>query len=237
MKMPMLQIEFQDRVPYPYQVTGYQYTTGESCPSCPTTLSTNSTLHPADISYKMGGGGSIASVIDMALYMKGLVDYVFIDSTSLALMGTSHQPLTSHGYGFKIDSDSLGNTVYRHGGDQTGTSTYLRVSPITKNGVVIMFNTEDVGGRFDLSENLYNHLFSATLSPSPVFSPINYSWNYPSTSTDVNPGIYESNYSISSNGQINSGDFTQFKAKNLVELTNGFHAEQGSFFRARINCD
>ena len=72
----------QHRVPYPYQVAGYKYTTGGSCPSCSTTLFTNSTLHPADISYKMGSGSSIASVIDMALYMKGLVDYVFIDSTS-----------------------------------------------------------------------------------------------------------------------------------------------------------
>ena len=75
-----------------------------------------------------------------------------------------HQPLTSYGYGFRISSDSLGNTAYRHGGDQTGTSTYLRVSPITKNGVVIMLNTEDVGERFELSINIYNHLFSVILT-------------------------------------------------------------------------
>ena len=204
MQMPTLQIEFQDRVPYPYEVSQYKYVSGASCPTCSTTASTTSTLQPSDISYKMGGGGSIASVIDMALYMQGLVNNVFINSSSFTLMGTSHSSTivfgnsttSTYGYGFNRGWDPAGNRVYHHGGGQTGTSTYLRVSPITNHGVVVMFNTEDVGMRNTLCHDLYNLLSSATLSPSPVFSPILHTLDIPPTSTHINPGTYESNYQI-----------------------------------------
>ena len=248
MNMPTLQIEFQDRVPYPYEVSQYKYVGGTwSCASCLTTAATTSTLHPADISYKMGGGGSIASVIDMALYMQGLVNNVFINSSSLTLMGTSHSSTpvfgdstrtSTYGYAFHRSSDNAGNRVYRHGGDQTGTSTYLRVSPITKHGVVVMFNTQRVDQRNPLCQDLYNLLSSATLSPSPVFSPILYTWDVPPTSTHINPGTYESNYQINSTGQVHNGDNTQLKANKKIYLKTGFEAVQGSHFKVKVNnCD
>ena len=253
MQMPTLQIEFQDRVSYPYEVTGYQYTGAAGGSTQPSSITT------ADISYKTGGGGLIGSVTDLTLFMQGLVNNNFINDSMVTVMGTSHSSTqniysgssscpgsagtpanssSSYGYGTKRTNDTLGNRIYYHGGDQDKTATYIRYSPDSKHGVVIMSNTESIPGRHDLCKDIYYELFNATLSSSPVFSPILYTWDVPPTSTHINPGTYESNYRINSTGQVHSGDNTQLKATNLVKLRSGFEALQGSEFKAKVNnCD
>jgi len=245
MQMPTLQIEFQDRVPYPYEVTGYEYTGSAGGSTQP------SSIGIADISYKTGGGGLIGSVTDLTLFMQGLVNNNFINDSMVTVMGTSHSSTqnvysgsscsgsgnSTYGYGTNRTFDNFGNKIYYHGGDQDKTATYIMYSPDSKHGVVIMSNTESIPGRYNLCRDIYYELFNATLSSSPVFSPILYTWDVPPTSTHINPGIYESNYGINSTGQVHSGDKTKLKAKNVVKLKTGFEAVQGSFFRANVNCD
>ena len=245
MQMPTLQIEFQDRVPYPYEVTGYQYTgsVGGS-----TQLSSIGT---ADVSYKTGGGGLVGSVIDLTLFMQGVVNNNLINDSMVTVMGTSHSSTQNiysgsscsgsgdspYGYGTMRRFDNFGNRIYYHGGDQDKTATYIRYSPDSKHGVVIMSNTESIP-RDALCMDIYYELFDATLSSSAVFSPLLYTLDVPPTSTHINPGTYESNYQINSTGQVHSGDNSQLKANKKIYLKTGFEAVEGSHFKAKVNnCD
>tara|TARA_Y100001978_G_scaffold193282_1_gene199227 strand:+ start:631 stop:2052 length:1422 start_codon:yes stop_codon:yes gene_type:complete len=248
MNMPMLQIEYQDRVPYQYEVTGYQYS-GSAGGS--TVLSSVSI---PDISYKAGGGGLIGSVVDLSLFIQGLVNNNFINDSMITVMGTdnsarqniytgtscSHLGTGSsiYGYGTNLTTDMFSNRIYYHGGNQDKTSTYIRYSPDSKHGVVIMCNTEDIPDRYNLCRDIYYAVFNAPLSTTPAFSPILYTWDVPSSSTHILPGIYESNYIINSTGKIYNGDTTKLKANEKITLSTGFKSFYGSKFQAKVNnCD
>ena len=101
-----------------------------------------------------------------------------------------------------------------------------------------MCNTEDIEQHGTLAYDLYYLLFNATLSSSPIFSPVLSTKDIPVSSGHLFPGTYESNYSINSTGNISFGDTTQLKAITSIKLQPGFESSQGSLFKAKVNnCD
>ena len=242
MNMPTLQIEFQDRVPYNYEVTGYEYTD-----TCGTSTQNQS---DGDISYFTGGGGLNGSVIDVSLFMKGLINNTLLNDTTVTFMGTEHNTTydfvdsseSPYGYGI-CQEEYSGDSILQHSGSVKKTSTRMYFSPESNNGVVVMFNTYHVNNCSTstkrLCKDIYNVISSSSLSSSsPVFSPLLNTWDVPPTSTHINPGTYESNYRINSTGQVHSGDNTQLKANKKIYLKTGFEVLQGADFKAKVNnCD
>lgn len=98
-----------------------------------------------DVSWKLGGGGFISNIDDMAAFAAGLTRRALVDEPTEKLMWTP-QPLadgkpTGYAMGFGVVR-SNGRLRVSHSGAQEKTKTMLVIFPEQKTGVVVMTNCE-----------------------------------------------------------------------------------------------
>jgi CubicO group peptidase (beta-lactamase class C family) len=134
--MTTLQPDYQWRR-IPNRAVGYRkLTTGKIVPSSDT-----------DVSWKLGGGGFISTIDDLAKFAEGLLQHKLVNNATETMMYRRHEitdgTLTNYGLGFqskKID----GRSTVGHGGSQEKTKTRLAIDLESNSGVVLMSNSEYV---------------------------------------------------------------------------------------------
>ena len=100
-----------------------------------------------DSSYKIPGGGLIASADDMARFAAAMLNGKLVKPSTRNLMWTAQhtsdgQP-TGYGLGWGVD-DKLGLRRISHGGGQQGTSTFLSLVPERGAAVIVLANMDNV---------------------------------------------------------------------------------------------
>ena len=150
--MKSLQPDYQWR-DIPHRAVGYRKRDGEIVPSTNT-----------DVSWKLGGGGYISNIDDLAKFALGLLHHNLVQKGTAAKMWTPQKlnngKFTSYGLGFSIaqyHEGKLGKwqpaklkhpgptpiTLVGHGGSQEKTRTRLLIIPGQNVGVVVMTNSEN----------------------------------------------------------------------------------------------
>lgn len=98
-----------------------------------------------DSSYKVAGGGWLSSAEDMARFEVAMLNDRLLQRSTRDLMWTPLQTSdgkgTDYGLGWGIGKD-LGTPDVGHGGSQQGTSTFIKMVPERKAGVVVLMNME-----------------------------------------------------------------------------------------------
>jgi CubicO group peptidase (beta-lactamase class C family) len=110
-----------------------------------------------DVSWKLGGGGFISNIDDLAKFATGLLNYRLVEPATRDKMWTrqktnDEQP-TAYGLGFshkqyhqaellKWKPDRQAVSIVGHSGAQEKTRTYMALLPTQKIGVVAMTNCE-----------------------------------------------------------------------------------------------
>ncbi|MCA9033552.1 MAG: beta-lactamase family protein [Planctomycetaceae bacterium] len=99
-----------------------------------------------DVSWKLGGGGYISNINDLAGFAAGLIDESVLSNRSKSVMWkpqeTSDGKLTSAGLGFFVDGKGTQLRV-AHNGSQEKAKTRLVIYPNRRDGVVVMSNSEN----------------------------------------------------------------------------------------------
>jgi len=118
----------------PNRAVGYRRRLGEVVPSTNT-----------DVSWKLGGGGWISNVEDLARFAAGLMgDDILAESTREAMwtrQATRDGAATNYGLGFTV-GESDGTRIVGHSGSQEKTRTNLLIAPDHRAAVAIMCNSE-----------------------------------------------------------------------------------------------
>jgi CubicO group peptidase (beta-lactamase class C family) len=98
-----------------------------------------------DVSWKLGGGGFISNIGDLARYGVGLLEGKLVLADTEKLMWTAQSTAdgtpTSYGLGFQVTSMD-DRTLIGHGGAQEKTRTVITLDPERGTGVVVMSNSE-----------------------------------------------------------------------------------------------
>jgi serine beta-lactamase-like protein LACTB, mitochondrial len=105
-----------------------------------------------DVSWKLGGGGYLSSIEDMARFARGLLRRELVSEKAEAMMWTpqalSGGKVTSYGLGFSVDGKGDRLRV-AHSGSQEKTKTRMVLYPRQNSAVVVMTNCEWANpGRF-----------------------------------------------------------------------------------------
>jgi len=150
--MKSLQPDYQWR-DISYRAVGYRKRDGKIVPSTNT-----------DVSWKLGGGGYISNIDDLAKFALGLLHHNLVQKGTATKMWTPQKlnngKFTSYGLGFSIaqyHEGKLGKwqpakldhpgpppiTLVGHGGSQEKTRTRLLIIPGQNVGVVVMTNSEN----------------------------------------------------------------------------------------------
>ena len=150
--MKSLQPDYQ-WLDIPHRAVGYRKRDGKIVPSTNT-----------DVSWKLGGGGYISNIDDLAKFALGLLRHNLVQKGTATKMWTPQKlnngKFTSYGLGFSIAQyhegklgkwkpakhDHLGPppiTLVGHGGSQEKTRTRLLIIPSQNVGVVVMTNSEN----------------------------------------------------------------------------------------------
>lgn len=110
-----------------------------------------------DSSYKIPGGGFIASSADMGRFMSALLQDRLVKRETRDLMWTSQKDAagaeTGYGYGFGVEK-AAGLPAAGHTGHQQGTSTAFVVVPAKNAGVAVLANMDDVDAKAPAEEIL-----------------------------------------------------------------------------------
>jgi CubicO group peptidase (beta-lactamase class C family) len=100
-----------------------------------------------DVSWKLGGGGYISSIDDLARLARGLLRGNLVSKETEAMMWTPQKTtsgkVTRYGLGFSIDGEGDDLRV-SHGGSQEKVKTWMGFFPNRRTGVVLMCNSEHV---------------------------------------------------------------------------------------------
>jgi CubicO group peptidase (beta-lactamase class C family) len=128
-----LQPDYQWRE-IPHRAVGYRKRKGR------VVRSTNT-----DVSWKLGGGGYLSNIDDMARYATGLINRRLVSKATETAMWTPQKTAdgkqTKYGLGFFVNR--RGKTpLVAHGGSQEKTKTQLTIRPREGSGVVVMSNSE-----------------------------------------------------------------------------------------------
>jgi CubicO group peptidase (beta-lactamase class C family) len=132
--MTTLQPDYQWRR-IPNRAVGYRkLTTGKIVPSSDT-----------DVSWKLGGGGFISTIDDLAKFAEGLLQHKLVNNATETMMYRRHEitdgTLTNYGLGFQSKIIG-GRSTVGHSGSQEKTKTRLALDLKSKSGVVLMSNSE-----------------------------------------------------------------------------------------------
>ena len=110
-----------------------------------------------DVSWKLGGGGFISNIDDLAKFAAGLLNHRLVKPATRAKMWTQQKTndgqLTGYGLGFsfkqyreaevhKWKADDKGVLLVGHSGAQEKTRTYMILLPAKKMAVVVMTNSQ-----------------------------------------------------------------------------------------------
>ena len=232
LNMPFLQPEYPWKMPYPDQATLYN-SAGN--------IYTNPTTNDGpDISWKLPSGGFIASVIDLALLMKGLMtDADFNSVDILGSLGGANQ------LGFFRETRAPGtNNILWHNGCQGGSSTVFYMDLATMDGVVLLANTagyscQNTNPQIEnLARNMWDQVAGATTSNTTAFDETFNNNTFLSLSGSVNgTAVFEARTLESDAGAgytINIGASRKLVGTRKIILNPGFTAKEGSFFLAHI---
>jgi len=123
-----------------------------------------------DVSWKLGGGGFISTVGDLARFSIAVMDARLVPRETLDVMWTEQKTRdgkgTNYGLGFGVRRDG-GVRLVQHSGSQEKTATFLLLDPAAGAGVAIMSNTEGA----NLSELARDVLSLARLGADPTKTP------------------------------------------------------------------
>jgi len=98
-----------------------------------------------DSSYKIPGGGWLASAEDMAHFEAAMLDDRLVKRSTRNMMWTATLNQLGKGYGLGFGVTRQVDVVtISHGGDQQGASTFIGMVPARKLGVVVLINMEEV---------------------------------------------------------------------------------------------
>jgi CubicO group peptidase (beta-lactamase class C family) len=100
-----------------------------------------------DVSWKLGGGGFISNIDDLAKFAEGLLQRKLVSQETQTKMFTRQAiadgTATNYGLGFQA-REFNGRQTIGHGGSQEKTKTRLAIDLEMNNGVVLMSNSEYV---------------------------------------------------------------------------------------------
>lgn len=100
-----------------------------------------------DVSWKLGGGGYISSIGDLARLARGLLRGKIVSKETAALMWapqkTASGAATRYGLGFFISGEGDDFRI-SHGGSQEKVKTWMGIYPKRRTGVVLMCNSEHI---------------------------------------------------------------------------------------------
>ena len=100
-----------------------------------------------DVSWKLGGGGFISNIDDLAKFAEGLLQRKLVTKETQQEMFTrraiSDGTITNYGLGFQF-KELNGQQTIGHGGSQEKTKTRLAIDLQRNSGVVLMSNSEYV---------------------------------------------------------------------------------------------
>lgn len=133
LRMRTLQPDYQ-WINIPHRAVGYRKKEGKVGPSTNT-----------DVSWKLGGGGYISNIDDLARFAEGLLNRRLVGKETEIRMWTLQKlrngKETQYGLGFRFWGK--GETLRRgHSGSQEKTRTRMVLMPGRRLGVVLMCNTE-----------------------------------------------------------------------------------------------
>ena len=101
-----------------------------------------------DVSWKLGGGGFISNIEDLAAFSAGLADPEFMPPELQAELWTPQTTTRGktgrYGLGFYTQTLKNGQRLIRHSGAQEKTRTMMKVYPDKRRAVVVMTNSEFV---------------------------------------------------------------------------------------------
>jgi serine beta-lactamase-like protein LACTB, mitochondrial len=117
----------------PHRATGYQRRDGKIVRSTDT-----------DVSWKLGGGGFISTIGDLARFATGLINRRLVDSATEKRMWEKIQPATGkptkYAHGFSVEGEGEEVKV-SHSGSQEKAKTRLVIYPRKRHGLVVMSNS------------------------------------------------------------------------------------------------
>lgn len=132
-----------------------------------------------DLSLKYPGGGMLSTVSDLLNFGKAVLNNELVSRESLEQMG---QPAdvewkgTPYGLGWYLVKDEVYGRILRHGGQQSGTNTYLSVFLDHDLVVAVLGNTYNASGPvYSLHEHLRNMAVNAKQRFAPIRSAISMS--------------------------------------------------------------
>jgi serine beta-lactamase-like protein LACTB, mitochondrial len=133
LKMKTMRPDYQwEKIPH--RAYGYRKTLGTI------TRSTNT-----DVSWKLGGGGFLSNIEDLALFAAGLMDGQVLGAKARKLAWVRQQTATgrktSYGLGFSVSGKNKELRV-GHTGAQEKTRTFMSFYPEKGIGIVVMTNSE-----------------------------------------------------------------------------------------------
>lgn len=131
--MTTLQPDYQWK-DIPNRATGYRKENGQVVRSTDT-----------DVSWKLGGGGFLSNIGDMAKFAQALLQHKLVSGPTEKLMFTPQKTAdgkpTNMALGFSVDKAG-GKLRVLHGGSQEKTRTRMVIYPAEHEGVVVMLNGE-----------------------------------------------------------------------------------------------
>jgi len=138
--MTTLQPDYQ-WIDIPHRAIGYHRSDGKIVRSTDT-----------DVSWKLGGGGFISTIGDMARFAEGLINRRLVAPEIEELMWSTVTPkngkATKMAHGFSVEGEG-GNLKVYHSGSQEKAKTRLVIYPRKRHGLVFMSNSRHVDpGRF-----------------------------------------------------------------------------------------
>ena len=158
MKMETLQPDYQWKA-IPHRAVGYRKRDGEIVVSTDT-----------DVSWKLGGGGFISNIDDMAKFAVGLLNHRFVKPATRQKMWTPQKTNAGHQLGYALGfsrnhyrdgalqswkPSGTGIEAVGHGGGQEKTRTYMVILPEQRQAAVVMTNSEN-GNSKRIAERLLN---------------------------------------------------------------------------------
>lgn len=164
--MPFFQPAYRGKMPFYKQATGYD----EENNAIIVDKGGNSDYD--DVTFKLGGGGWMATVRDLTHFMKAFIHGDLLESGTATTMGTNHDPTNGTNYGYGIQTAIRnGDTLLFHSGSQTWTKSMIYFSPENHNGVAILTNSRHAN-IFPLARLIYDNLPNLTATGSSYSNPI-----------------------------------------------------------------
>lgn len=168
--MPFLQPEFRASRPYPQQAAWYRVD-GD------TVISDKGTgFDYEDVSWKLPGGGYVATAMDVALLCRGILRNQILSKESTQQLFTVRElngKPTWYGLGLFLNKQR-GQLMASQFGHQAGARSLIYLSPATKDAVILLSNTYGTD-LLPLGKKIMDGL-SAVNEPLPPFQ-----FSYPET--------------------------------------------------------